>query len=100
MQSLSLPPDTQLQIFPLPEGQEDVDGLSKKIDDLLSKELQSLSIQERTKVQEEVHGVANLCPEENPVMIKEDLKTMQHHLDAIQNKHVYDQLSPLSYLHT
>jgi hypothetical protein len=41
----------------LPKGQEDVDGLSKQIDDLLSKELQSLSILDRTKVQEEVHGV-------------------------------------------
>jgi hypothetical protein len=92
--------DRQLPIFPYPVGQEFVDDLSKDIDDLLSKELQSLSIQQRTKVQEEVHGVTNVCPEENPAMIGEALKSMQQHLDTIQNKHVYDQLSPFSYLHT
>jgi hypothetical protein len=100
MSSHSRTPDTQLLIFPLPEGQKDLDGLSKKIDDLLSEELLSLSIRERTKVQEEVHGVANLCPEENPTMIEEALKSMQQHLDAIQDKQVYDQLSPSSYIHT
>jgi predicted RNase H-like nuclease (RuvC/YqgF family) len=88
------------QIFPRLAGQEDVDRLSRDIDNLLSKELQSLSIELRTKVQEEVHGVANLCPEENPVMIEEALNSMQQHLDEIQDKHLYDQLSPLSYLHT
>jgi hypothetical protein len=93
-------PDAQLRIFPLPKGQKDVDGLSKEVDDLLSKELQSLSIQKRTKVQEEVHGVANLCPEENPAMIEAALRSMQKYLDAIQDKQVYDQLSPRSYLHT
>jgi hypothetical protein len=90
----------QLPIFPFPKGQEDVDGLSKKIDGLLSKELQSLSFQQRTKVQEEVHGVATLCPEESPAMIEEALTSMQQHLDAYQNKYLYDQLSPSSYLHT
>jgi hypothetical protein len=100
MSSHSRTPDTQLLIFPLPEGQKDLDGLSKKIDDLLSEELLSLSIRERTKVQEEVHGVANLCPEENPTMIEEALKSMQQNLDAIQDKQVYDQLSPSSYIHT
>jgi hypothetical protein len=100
MPSLSHTPDTQLQIFPLPKGQKGVDGLSKEIDELLCKELQSLSTQQRTKVQEEVHGVATLCPEENPVMIDEALMSMQQHLDAIQDKHEYDQLSLHSYLHS
>jgi hypothetical protein len=48
----------------------------------------------------EVHGVANLCPEENPAMMEEALKSMQQHLDAIQDKPVYNQVSPFSYLHT
>jgi hypothetical protein len=100
MQQLSKTPDMQLPIFPHPKGQEFVDDLSKEIDDLLSKELQSLSFQQRTKVQEEVHGVTNLCPEENPAMIVEALKSMQQHLDAIQNKPVFMQLSQQSYLYT
>jgi hypothetical protein len=77
-----------------------VDGLSQTIDDLLTREMKSLPIMNRTKVQEEVHGVANLCPEANPAMIKEALTSMNQHLDGIQDKYVYDQLSPLSYLHT
>jgi hypothetical protein len=101
MSSILRNPDIQQQLFPLlPKGQEDVDGLSKEIDNLLTRELQSLSIQNRTKVQEEVHGVATLCPEENPAMIEEALKSFQQHLDDIQDKYVYDQLSPFSYLHT
>jgi hypothetical protein len=100
MSSLSRTPDMQLQIFPLSKGQQDVEGLSKEIDYLLSKELQSLSIQKRTRVQEEVHGVTNLCPKENPAMMKEALKSMQQHLNAIQGKQVYDQISPFSYLYT
>jgi hypothetical protein len=89
-----------IQLFPLPKVEEDVSDLSKKIDDLLSKELHSLSIQTRTMVQEEIHGVTTLCPEENPAMIEEALKSMGRHLDAIRDKHVYDQLSSSSYLHT
>jgi hypothetical protein len=100
MTSMSHSLDKQLQIFPLLKGQKDVYGLSKEIDDLLSKEIKSLSIHQRTKVQEEVHGVANLCPKENTVIIEEALKSMQQHLDATQDKQVYDQLSSSSYLHT
>jgi hypothetical protein len=89
-----------LQLFPLPRAQEGVEDLSKAIDGVLSKELKSLSIQQRTKVQEEVHGVTNLCPEENPVMIEKALTSLQQHLDDIPDKRAYDQISPLSYLHT
>jgi predicted RNase H-like nuclease (RuvC/YqgF family) len=98
--SLSCTLDMHLSVSPVPKGQEDVDGLSREIDDLLSKELKSLSIQQRIKVQEEVHGVANLCPDENPAMIEEALQSLQKHLNAIHVKHVYDQLSPNSYVHT
>jgi hypothetical protein len=101
MSSLPLTPGMQLQIFPFfLSGPQDVNGLSKEMDDLLAKDLLSLSLEQRTKVQEEVHGVATLCPEENPTMIDEALKSMQQHLDAIHDKYVYDQLSPFSYLHT
>jgi hypothetical protein len=33
-------------------------------------------------------------------MIQRALKSMQQHLDVIEDKHVYDQLSQFSYLHT
>jgi hypothetical protein len=78
-----------------------LDGVLKQdFDQMLSKEMQSLSIVDRTKVQEEIHGVSNLCPEETPIMVEEALKSMQQHLDCIQHKPIYDQLTPFSYLHT
>jgi hypothetical protein len=72
----------------------------KDVDQLLSKELESLSFKERSQIHEEIHGVSNLCPEETPEMVGEALISMEQHLDNIQNKPIYDQLSPFSYLHT
>jgi hypothetical protein len=72
----------------------------KDVDQLLSKELESLSFKERSQIQEEIHGVSNLCPEETPEMVEEALKSMQQYLDNIPHKAIYDRLSPFSYLHT
>ena len=44
-------------------------NLDSDVEQLLSKEMKSMFIQERVLIQEEVHGVAELCPEETPVMI-------------------------------
>jgi hypothetical protein len=74
--------------------------LNQNFDQLLTEEMQSLSICERTKVQEEIHGVSNMCPEETPEMVEKALKSMAQHLNNIQLKPIYDQLSPSSYLHT
>jgi hypothetical protein len=90
----------------LPVGYEEaatlLDGVvfNKDFDQFLSREMQSLSMNERTQVQEEIHGVSNLCPEETPEMVDEALKNMQDHLDKMKHKPIYDQLSPFSYLHT
>jgi hypothetical protein len=70
------------------------------VDQLLAKELESLSFKERSRIQEEIHGVSSLCPKETPGMVEEALKSMQQYLDNIQHKPIYDQLSPFSYLHT
>jgi hypothetical protein len=78
-----------------------LDGVLKHdFDQMLTKEMQSLSMCDRTKVQEEIHGVSNLCPEESTEMVEEALKCMQQHLDSIQHKPIFQQLSPFSYLHT
>jgi hypothetical protein len=60
----------------------------------------SLSINERTKVQEVIHGVSSLCPEESPEMVEEALKNMQEQLDSIKHKPISNRLSPFSYLRT
>jgi hypothetical protein len=72
----------------------------KDVDQLLSKELESLSFKERRQIQEEIHGVATLCPEETPAMVEEALHCMQQCLDNIKHKPTYDHLSSTSYLHT
>jgi hypothetical protein len=74
--------------------------LQQDFDQMLSKEIQSLSIHDRIKVQEEIHGVSNLCPTETPTMVEAALTDMEHQLDNIANKPIYDQLSPFSYLHS
>jgi hypothetical protein len=75
-------------------------SLSREIENVLSKELQAVSLQSRTRVQEEIHGVGSLCPEETPLMMEQALLSMQYYLDKIPNKTIYQQLSPFSYLHT
>jgi hypothetical protein len=88
------------------KSRKETDGMLHQLADpnniekFLSKELESLTVRERTQVQEEIHGVSNLCPEETPEMVEEALKSMQQHLVHIQHKPIYDQLSPFSYLHT
>ena len=65
----------------LPATEDDVreSALQKEVDIILSKELQGLSIQTRTMVQEEIHGVTNLCPEETPEMMEEALQSVPSH---------------------
>ena len=75
-------------------------SLADDVEDVLSKEMQSMSFQERVLIQEEVHGVTDLCPEETPELIGAALLTMQDCLDAIVYKPIYNQLSASSYLHT
>ena len=74
--------------------------LTRDADEMLSRELKTMSFQERLQIQEEIHGVANLCPPENPEMIQDALKSMQQQLDGIQDKPIYDKLSESSYVHT
>ena len=74
--------------------------ISQNVDQILSGEMESLSFKDRNLIQEEIHGVTNLCPEENPQMIQQALREMQDHIDKIENKTVYNQISPFSYIHT
>jgi hypothetical protein len=50
--------------------------------------------------EQKYHGVSNLCPKETPALVEKSLKSMQQHLDNMQRKPIYNQLSPFSYLHT
>lgn len=57
-----------------------------KLDSNLAEELNQLSIQDRNKILEEIHGADNMHVEENPTMIQQALKDMQHAIDEIPNE--------------
>ncbi|KAL3912954.1 MAG: hypothetical protein SGILL_006686, partial [Bacillariaceae sp.] len=65
--------------------------LGSDVEELLSKELKSMSFKERLQIQEEIHGVADPCPPESPEMVAKALEQMQQHLDDILDKPIYDQ---------
>lgn len=84
--------------MPTPREKPNVDP--KEADEILANEIKALSFQDRSKIQEEIHGVANLCPNESPQMMNEALCTMQQVLDATPDKHIYDRISSSSYVHS
>ena len=59
----------------------------KMVDDILSKELMQLSFQERSRIQEEVHGVRNVMvdvvPVETPEMIQSSIAELHENLAQI-----------------
>jgi len=64
----------------------------RAVDAMLANELQQLSFQDREAVNEEIHGVRVLAPEETPEMIDAALKSMQQVIDTkILTKLAYDE---------
>jgi hypothetical protein len=55
----------------------------KDVDVLLTKELQQLSFQDRTTIQEEIHGVTTICPPKTYLQQVEALHQLQKELDAL-----------------
>mmetsp|Transcript_3262 Transcript_3262/g.8774 ORF Transcript_3262/g.8774 Transcript_3262/m.8774 type:complete len:490 (+) Transcript_3262:184-1653(+) len=49
---------------------------------LLSEELMKLSVEDRNKSQDEIHGVDCLAPEETPEKIRNSLRELDHHLNG------------------
>lgn len=64
----------------------------KRIDKLMAREIDRLSIQDRNAIYEEIHGVSIMAIEENPQLLEESLKNFQIELDKIDSKlkHAYD----------
>jgi hypothetical protein len=54
----------------------------RKVDEMLSKELTQMSVHERDRVYEEIHGVASLCPEETPELVQTSLNEMELEVEA------------------
>ncbi|VEU34422.1 unnamed protein product [Pseudo-nitzschia multistriata] len=63
---------------------EEKDGDNTKyVDELLSKELLQLSVGDRNDIQEEIHGVGCLAPEETPEFVERSLKELTLELEEL-----------------
>ena len=63
---------------------------SAQIDDLLSRELLEMSLQDRNAITEEIHGVQTLAPEETPEKLATALRDLQTEINKIPSKVAFD----------
>ena len=61
-----------------------------KLDDLIAQDFNNLSFQDRNAINEEMHGVSSLSPEETPEMVADAVHRLSLELDAINHKPSYD----------
>jgi hypothetical protein len=61
------------------------------VESMLAKEMNRLSVKERGRIQEEIHGVGSMVPEESPLMVQSNLQAMQVAIDNIPGKNAYNQ---------
>jgi hypothetical protein len=69
-------------------GQDD-DSSVRLVDSFLAKEFNTLSVQERSRTYEELHGV-NDCVEESPILLHTSLRQLDEALTRITVKRAYD----------
>ena len=69
--------------------QEEVGASAKVVDSLLAKEFSNLSVQERSKTYEELHGVDE-CVEETPVFVEKALQELDEEISKIRRKSAYE----------
>jgi hypothetical protein len=75
----------------------------RAVDDILSQELSLLSFADRNAINEEIHGVQCLAPDETPDLQQDALTKLMKELSFIPRKDAYDQacfLYPKSYIHS
>ncbi|KAL3904380.1 MAG: hypothetical protein SGARI_004946, partial [Bacillariaceae sp.] len=54
------------------------------VENLLAKELYQMSIDERSKIQDEIHGVDSMATTETPKLIQESLDKLQEEIDSFK----------------
>jgi hypothetical protein len=67
----------------------DRDTSAKLVDKVLAKEFSSLSVQERSRTYEDIHGV-NDCVEETPIFVQNSLRKLDEELARITHKSAYE----------
>jgi len=86
---------------------EDVDRTKNpdEVEDLMSKEMMQLSMESRLHIQDEIHGVGCMAPEETPKLLATSLEKMRNELDHVvplEQKRSYLRAKiqyPRSYVH-
>ena len=76
------------------DQEEEEDAPQQAVNNLLSKELLQLSLKDRNAIQEEIHGVNCLAPEETPELVKRSMVELKVALEsdgtiATHKKHAY-----------
>lgn len=66
------------------------DKPDKGVDDLLSRELLQLSLQDRNAINEEIHGVQTFARDETPEMLGRALAKMENEINMIPSKIAFD----------
>jgi len=71
-----------------------------EVDQILSRELQNLDVQDRESINEEVHGVRCLAPTETIEMLNASLMKLSQELDLISDKPAYERSQQLGLANT
>lgn len=66
-------------------------GDTAAFESLMAEELKRLTVKERSGIEEEIHGVNWLAPQESHAMIESKLKRMQQAIERLPEKNSYDQ---------
>mmetsp|Transcript_16865 Transcript_16865/g.34691 ORF Transcript_16865/g.34691 Transcript_16865/m.34691 type:complete len:498 (+) Transcript_16865:167-1660(+) len=83
-----------LMRYPIEIGSANVHAY-RQVDNIISKELLQLSLRDRNAINEEMHGVQNIAPEETPEMLAEALRDMETEIIRIPTKVAYDRTQEL-----
>ena len=67
---------------------QDAGASAKLVDSVLAKEFSKLSVQERSKTYEELHGVDE-CVKETPIFIENSLRQLDEEVSKIRRKYAY-----------
>ena len=66
------------------------DTIDKPLDDLIAQDFINLSSRDRNAINEEMHGVSSLSPEETPDMVVNAIHKLSLEIEAIEHKPAYD----------
>lgn len=91
-----------LNVQDIPNIKVEENDTNRRVDDILSKELLQLSLQDRNAINEEIHGVQTFAREESPELLAQALTKMETEINMIPSKNAFDrsQQIPTTYVNS